>query len=99
MDPIFCCSSVQPYRHTTLDHEHKFRAFKTWVAAPHNATKEAPTPEANLLENKATYILQVVRQINFGPLESKRYFARGDEVFHEVTEKDLVDANYQKLNA
>jgi hypothetical protein len=98
MAPVFCCSSVQPYRRTILDHEYKFGAFKTWLATPHNATKEAPTLAAYLLKNKATHILQIACQNHFGPLESNRKFTKGHEVFHEVTEKHLVEANRQKLN-
>ncbi|KAF1999499.1 hypothetical protein P154DRAFT_554760 [Amniculicola lignicola CBS 123094] len=44
------------------------------------------------------------RGMNFGPLESKRYFAKndgatGEPAFVEVSEKWLVVANFQKLNA
>ncbi|KAK7729438.1 hypothetical protein SLS57_001923 [Botryosphaeria dothidea] len=49
------------------------------------------------------HVIQLVKQINFGALESVRYFAatggKGEEeAFHEVEEADLIAANYQKVN-
>jgi hypothetical protein len=51
----------------------------------------------------APYAVQLVRQRNFGPLESKRYFVpatggAGDG-FVEVTERDLVSANFAKIDS
>jgi len=43
-----------------------------------------------------------VRQANYGPLESKRYFVLvegRDSEFFEVVEDDLILANLKKLNA
>lgn len=48
------------------------------------------------------FAIQVVRQINYGPLESKRYFIPRDSThveFVEITEHDLIQANFQKLNS
>jgi hypothetical protein len=47
-----------------------------------------------------TLAMQVVQQVNYGPLESKRYFVKNGEGsdFVEVTEQWLIDANFQKLN-
>jgi hypothetical protein len=45
--------------------------------------------------------IQVVKQVNFGPLESKRYFVQcidGDDKFIEVIEQWLIDVNIEKLN-
>jgi len=55
-------------------------------------------------DDSSAYAVQVVRQVNFGPLESKRYFLATKDLdggvdFHEVTEGDLIEANYEKLNA
>jgi hypothetical protein len=45
-----------------------------------------------------TIATQVVKQVNFGPLESKRYFAQvKDGELVEVTDQWLVNANFQKL--
>jgi hypothetical protein len=46
--------------------------------------------------------VQLVRQVNYGPLESKRYFvsnADASDAFVEVTEQWLVENNLQKLNS
>jgi hypothetical protein len=48
------------------------------------------------------FVVQLVRQVNYGPLESKRFFVKtsGAAVdFSEVTEQDLITANYQKVNS
>jgi hypothetical protein len=53
-------------------------------------------------ELKAAYAVQLVRQVNFGPLESKRYFIPvevTEELFREVSEDDLIRANFQKVNS
>jgi hypothetical protein len=42
--------------------------------------------------------IQIVKQVNYGPLESKRYFVQHNGQFVEVTEHWLVDANFEKLN-
>ena len=51
------------------------------------------------------YAVQFVRQVNFGAIEAKRYFIPRKEEsgaqtgFVEVTEQDLIAANFQKLNS
>ncbi|KAH6715605.1 hypothetical protein BKA61DRAFT_428306, partial [Leptodontidium sp. MPI-SDFR-AT-0119] len=44
-----------------------------------------------------------IYQINFGALEGKRYSELNEasvaEGFKEVTEKQLIDANFEKLNS
>jgi hypothetical protein len=55
-------------------------------------------------DDSSIFAVQVVRQVNYGPLESKRYFVsakdqEGEMNFHEITESDLIEANYEKLNA
>ena len=57
--------------------------------------------EVNLAELGSPYAVQLVRQVNYGPLEFKRYFvpAKGKEdEFIEVNEGELIAANFQKLN-
>ncbi|KAK8088429.1 MFS multidrug transporter [Apiospora hydei] len=48
------------------------------------------------------FAIQLVRQVNYGSLESKRYFAptsASPSEFVEVAEDDLIQANFQKLNS
>lgn len=52
------------------------------------------------------FAVQFVQQVNYGPVETKRYFipvpdsqARDQSEFLEVTEQDLIIGNFQKLNA
>ncbi|KAK7950943.1 uncharacterized protein PG986_006671 [Apiospora aurea] len=48
------------------------------------------------------FAIQLVRQVNYGPLESKRYFAPASASpsgFVEVAEDDLIQANFQELNS
>jgi hypothetical protein len=92
MSSIFCCANTQPYKNRTLSHEFKFRSFKAWASYP----KESNITEDLLSATDATFAVQVVKQTNFGPLDSKRYFVTiGDDVFVEVTEQWLIDANFQ----
>jgi hypothetical protein len=99
MSSIFCCANVQPYKNRTLSHESKFRIFMAWANYPKQSTITAgeAAPEAST----TTLAIQIVKQVNYGPLESKRYFVQcggiNDEYF-EVTEQWLVDANFEKLN-
>jgi len=58
--------------------------------------------DTDLADLNPSYAVQLVRQVNYGPLESKRYFipVEGrDEAFIEITENDLIKANFQKLNS
>ncbi|KAF7548431.1 hypothetical protein G7Z17_g7064 [Cylindrodendrum hubeiense] len=58
--------------------------------------------KVNLIDHTPPFAVQLVRQANYGPLESKRYFipVQGKESeFVEVVEDDLVQANFQKLNS
>lgn len=100
MTSIFCCASIQPYRPRRIIHEDKFTIFIGWAAfpresSPDNSTQDhfSPTPP---------FAIQLVRQVNFGPLEAKRYFvpqAGQDAGFVEVQEQALIEANFEKLNA
>lgn len=100
MSSLFCCSSIQPYRPQTLSHEQKFKTFMSWAERIRESTV-SPDP-VDLLALKPEFAVQLVRQVNYGPLESKRYFVpRGanDGDFLEISENDLIQANFQKLNA
>ncbi|KAM3556918.1 hypothetical protein ARSEF4850_005306 [Beauveria asiatica] len=97
--PLFCCSSIRPYRPQHLAHESKFTSFVTWASFP---TESRIDYAANLRVIHAPFAIQLVRQVNYGPLESKRYFiphADTKDIFDEVVEDDLIRANFQKLNA
>jgi hypothetical protein len=95
---IFCCSSVSPYRPQLLDHEAKFTAFTNWALLQ----KVSPLigDSSSIIDN-APYVVQLVRQINYGPQESIRYFvpASDGSNFAETTENDLVKSNFKKLNS
>ncbi|KAL1864014.1 hypothetical protein Daus18300_007979 [Diaporthe australafricana] len=98
MTSLFCCDSIKPYRHQALSHEPKFVQFMKWTESTTN-----PTPSSgsvDLIEMAPGFAVQLVRQVNFGPLESKRYFVptEGDK-FIEISESDLIQANFQKLNS
>jgi hypothetical protein len=83
-----------------IDHEQKFRTFKTWAATTGSTSTNSIPSDTSILGNSSSYVVQIVRQVNYGPLESKRYFAHdGSEAYLEVSEKDLIDANYQKVNS
>ncbi|CZT45061.1 uncharacterized protein RSE6_05337 [Rhynchosporium secalis] len=69
MSEIFCCSSLMPYRPKQLDHESKFSTFLKWSKSPAAAVSETSSePETSLLDT-AAYVVQVLRQKNFGALE------------------------------
>ena len=96
MSSIFCCTNIQPYKSQILAHEPKFREFISWGAYP----KDSAVGELTSTPTDNVFVIQVVRQVNFGPLESKRYFLRtGLNEFVEVDEQWLINANFEKLNA
>jgi hypothetical protein len=100
MDTVFCCSSIQPFKPRIIDHQQKFRTFKAWAETAGNTSTSSVSSNTSTLSNGSPYVVQVVRQVNYGPIESKRYFAHGgNDTYLEVTEKDMIDANYQKLNS
>ncbi|KAH7372301.1 hypothetical protein BKA66DRAFT_572422 [Pyrenochaeta sp. MPI-SDFR-AT-0127] len=101
MSSIFCCSDIHGYKNRTLSHEQKFGAFMVWARYPKEST--VTVSEEPLSSSDATFAVQVVRQVNYGPLESKRYFtcngtSGAENDFMEVEENWLIDANFQKLN-
>jgi hypothetical protein len=100
MAPIFCCTQINPFKPTRTDHEAKFETLLTWAQGA-DTTPEADTDIIELLENPSAFVLQIVRQVNYGPLEFKRYFtaSKDGSGFVELTEKALIDANFQKLNS
>jgi hypothetical protein len=104
MSSLFCCGSVKPYRPARLLHEDKFKAFMAWAEFLKDSSPFIGdgAEKVDLIVLQPPYAIQLVRQINYGPLESKRYFipVKGnDDEFTEVVEDDLIHANFQKLNS
>ena len=94
MSSIFCCTSVAPYKNRRLDHESKFDSFMSWA-------KTAGTVSSlDSSDIDAPYAVQFVRQVNYGPVESKRYFvpSSSGDLFNEIDEGHLIRANFKKLN-
>lgn len=74
--------------------------FMLWAKYPRDSV--ISTVAVDLLSLKPDFAVQLVRQVNYGPLESKRYFipsSSSDGGFLEISENDLIQANFQKLNA
>ena len=97
MSAIFCCSSISPFRPKQLDHEAKFRSFIYWAGLQTTSL----VPVDGSLVSSAPYAIQLVRQVNYGPQESIRYFipASNGSDFAESTEDDLLDSNFEKVNS
>lgn len=103
MDSLFCCSSIEPFRPKRLLHEQKFTDFMDQVKLSSiGGIRSSPKASSSLTND--TYVVQLVQQENYGPLEWKKYFVATKHEnettsFHEVTEQDLIEANFKKLNA
>ena len=97
MSALFCCSSISPFRPRHLDHEAKFTTFMRWTSLL--TTSLVPVDDS--LVSGAPYAVQLVKQINYGPQESIRYFvpASNGSDFAEATEDDLLESNFEKLNS
>ncbi|PNP85426.1 hypothetical protein FNYG_01255 [Fusarium nygamai] len=99
MPTIFCCNAIEPYRSQYLSHQSKFNNFLSWGSFPRDSTLDEA--QHDLSELNPSYAVQLVRQVNFGPLESKRYFIPQDSSegqYIEVSEQDLIQANFKKAN-
>lgn len=89
-------------------HESKFKQFIAWARNLESSPVSNSTSETYSFETPAKvpdYAVQFVQQINYGPVEAKRYFipaednlTRNEPEFLETTEKDLIIGNFQKLN-
>ncbi|CAH0044529.1 unnamed protein product [Clonostachys solani] len=100
MASLFCCNAVVPYRPQRLDHEEKFRAFMEWAKFPRASSVQ--DEDGYFSRTSPSFAVQLVRQVNYGPLEAKRYFVPeqgGTDNFVEVSEKDLIEGNFEKLNS
>ncbi|KAM0260043.1 hypothetical protein ACHAQJ_002967 [Trichoderma viride] len=96
MPDLFCCPSIKPYRPRRLDHEEKFDRFMQWA----KFASSNPS-EGYLLITDSQYAVQLVKQVNFGSQESIRYFipASNGIEYVEITESNLLEANFKKLNS
>jgi hypothetical protein len=104
MDSFFCCSSIEPFRPRIIEAEAKFNMFLNWTRTSQAASTNEIQNVTEILSsnNHSCFVVQLVRQVNYGPLESKRYFAKTPSMgaaFTEVTEQDLINANYEKVNS
>ncbi|KAI2623126.1 hypothetical protein GGR54DRAFT_638370 [Hypoxylon sp. NC1633] len=95
MAGVFCCMAIQPYRPVRVDQEHRFKAFMDWASS--TASSQASDEQTSVSD--APYAIQIVRQINYGPQESIRYFIPSRPNYVEATEDELVQANFEKLNS
>ena len=77
MSAMFCCSSIKPYRPRVLDHEAEFSAFMSWASL--STTSRVSTDDCSAVDS-APYTIQLVRQINYGPQESIRYFVPASNI-------------------
>ena len=75
MDTIFCCFQIKPYKSQRLDHELMLGDFLAWGQDPTTETSAGGTDLLTVL-NEGIFAIQVVRQANYSPLESKRYLSR-----------------------
>jgi len=76
-----------------------------WASYPREpAPSGGEHDQASFAELDPPFAVQLVRQVNYGPLETKRYFipvkdSPEENAFVEVAEQDLIQANFQKLNS
>jgi hypothetical protein len=82
-------------------YERKFHDFLAWARA--TVTSENSSNDDNASSPVPEYAVQLVKQVNFGDLESKRYFIPSqilpNVTFTEVSEQWLVEMNFEKLNS
>ncbi|CAH0027374.1 unnamed protein product [Clonostachys rhizophaga] len=100
MASLFCCDGVLPYRPQHLDHEEKFRTFMQWAKFPRDSFVQGDN--GYFSRTSPSFAVQLVKQVNYGPLEAKRYFIPeqgGTGNFVEVSENYLIEGNFEKLNS
>jgi hypothetical protein len=76
----------------------------TWALSPNICVPKNHPVVPDLLGIDNAYAVQFVKRVNAGPIKSKRYFtlykdASPNERFVEISEAELIEANYQKINA
>ncbi|KAJ0278721.1 hypothetical protein CBS470a_009598 [Colletotrichum nupharicola] len=101
MSALLCCESLKPYKALRTDHEVRFTRFMAWA----NDFQRTVIEEASKIDGTnriPLYAIQLVRQVNYGPLESKRYFVNFADCTHsyvEVAGDFLIQVNFQKINS
>ncbi|KAF4817272.1 hypothetical protein CGCTS75_v012400 [Colletotrichum tropicale] len=101
MCALLCCESLKPYKALRTDHEVRFTQFMAWA----NDGQPTVIAEASKIDGSnriPLYAIQLVRQVNYGPLESKRYFVKFADYTHsyvEGAEDFLIQCNFQKVNS
>ncbi|EQB46851.1 hypothetical protein CGLO_14069 [Colletotrichum gloeosporioides Cg-14] len=101
MSALLCCESLKPYKALHTDHEVRFTQFMAWAKDSQPTVIEA-TPKIDSSNRIPLYAIQLVRQVNYGPLESKRYFVNFADCTHsyvEVAEDFLIQISFQKVNS
>ncbi|KOC11650.1 hypothetical protein AFLA70_26g004461 [Aspergillus flavus AF70] len=97
---IFCCSHNTPYRPQGLDQESKFNESLEWARL--TVTSEVSS-DCDTLSPVPEYAVQLVKQVNYGPLKSRRYFIPRRDLSSveliEVSEQWLIEKNFEKLNS
>ncbi|OGM44668.1 hypothetical protein ABOM_007477 [Aspergillus bombycis] len=98
--PIFCCTHITPYRPQILGQESKFNEFLEWA---HWTVTSEVSSDYDASSTVPEYAVQLVKQVNYGPLEGRRYFIPRRDLsgaeFIEVSEQWLIEKNFQKLNS
>ncbi|KAG8413821.1 hypothetical protein J3458_012312 [Metarhizium acridum] len=74
----------------------------SWAAFPRESALDSTSEtRTDLVHLTPPFAVQLVRQKNYGALESKKYFIPDRDNPNgslEVVEDDLIQANFQKLN-
>jgi len=109
--PTFCCDNIKPYpRSSRTDHDEKFDPFIKAASDTNgndSSSSTAACSESDPSPEQYPYVIQFVKQVNYGPVESKQFFApaaptnaSGSERkrYIELSEEDLIAANFVKVN-
>ncbi|KAL4244108.1 hypothetical protein ABKN59_010734 [Abortiporus biennis] len=98
MSTLFCCTAREQYKPRTVVHESTLNSFVKWSKFPKQSICESDEATLRELNQNVDYVIELLRQIDFGSEESRRYFLvmKGpDEPFVEVM-KEFVDAEGYK---
>jgi hypothetical protein len=99
---LFCCTSIAPYRPQRLYHEAQFTDFVSWAAYLKEVAVIVAETATALDTVNVLRVVQLVRHITYGPLESKSYFCatkgKHEEAFVDIEEKILFEKNFVKLD-
>lgn len=109
--PTFCCDNIKPYpRASRTDHDGKFNPYikvASDTTAKDSKTSTAGSTDSNQPADQYPYIIQFVKQVNYGPVVFRRFFAPAASTnsseseskrYIELAEEDLIAANFIKVN-